>query len=43
MRERGNRKAGTGSKKKVINIGEGQVIAKDLATDGKSLLFVSVL
>jgi hypothetical protein len=43
MRQRGNRKAGTGSKKKVINIGEGQLIAKVLATDGKSLLFLSVL
>jgi hypothetical protein len=42
MRERENRKAGTGSKKKLINIGEGQVIAKVLATDGKSLGFPSM-
>jgi hypothetical protein len=43
MRQRENRKVGTGSKKKLIHIGKGQVIAKVLAMREKSLLFLSVL
>jgi hypothetical protein len=36
-------KSGNWVQKKLINIGEGQVIAKVLATDGKGLVFPSML